>query len=57
MRVEVLVCDCKDCKSWEIVKDKDGKIHLHCTTCKRNDAVELVFGSDQPAHWEKVSKE
>lgn len=55
--VNILVCDCKDCTHWEIVKDADGKTHLHCKTCGRVDPVELTTHPDMPARWVEREKE
>lgn len=55
--LELLVCKCKDCRHWEIVRDAGGVIHLHCVTCGTNDPVELSVPETMNVHWEKRDSE
>lgn len=35
---ETLVCDCQDCRHWEVIRDGKG-MHLVCRTCGRMDQL------------------
>lgn len=48
--IELLTCNCTDCTHWQIVRDKDGKIHLHCKTCDRRDEMDSFTVHVQPGN-------
>jgi Fe2+ or Zn2+ uptake regulation protein len=55
--VKILVCECKDCTHWEIVKDASDRVHLLCKSCGRTDEVDLEISVTQPARWIAMQKE
>lgn len=60
MQVELLACDCADCTHWEIVRESDGKIHLHCKTCQRRDELDSFTVHEKLGNkmkWVKVDSE
>lgn len=61
MKIEILVCDCKDCRHWEIVRDLEtGKVHLHCKTCERRDELDSFTVHQKPGSkmkWVSAEKE
>jgi hypothetical protein len=58
--IEVLACECYDCRHWEIVRMEDGSIHLHCKSCERRDELDSFTVHEQPGNqvkWVKVDAE
>ena len=56
MAVELLACDCNSCTHWEIVREENGSIHLHCKTCERRDELDSFTIHEQPGNQVKWVK-
>ena len=52
--VELLICKCKDCTHWEIVKDVD-QLSILCKTCGIEVPIRFDFDDHESLHWANTS--